>query len=542
MRRFAATLLTLVLFAGAASAYSPRIREISIDVTLLPSGTALVQEEWDVCVASGTEWYLVRENLGDIRVGSLSVCDETGTEYVNEGGWDINRSLAAKAGRCGIVQKSDGVEICWGVGSMGHHTYRVTYEMTNAVKSLNDYDMLHLQLVSPGLSSRPEKVSARISAASANLSTDNTRIWGFGFDGESGFSGGAAVYTSDGKFKQNSSLIALLRFDKGIFNSSSTRSCSFDSVLNAALDGADFSDDSGFGEILAFFAMIFFCFFLPLFAGIFGSRREKKKILGMKPADVLWQRDIPFGGDLLKADYVMTRLGEVKKQNTLASAIILRMVYDGFINVTTDADGKVELAFAGYPTDADSVTRGLFDMMMEASGSDLVLQDKEFSRWAGKNKARIRKWGDSFSTTAEKQMQAEGLLKGTKFTEKGQEGARGTLGFKKFLEDFTLVKERGTSEAVLWREYLVFASLFGIADKVAKELKDIDPTVFDEVMPTNYDTTRQIVLMSDSLSRSITNVRQVDTSGSMARGGFGGHTSFGGGGGFSGGGFGGGSR
>ena len=33
-------------------------------------------------------------------------------------------------------------------------------------------------------------------------------------------------------------------------------------------------------------------------------------------------------------------------------------------------------------------------------------------------------------------------------------------------------------EVHLWQDYLVFATLFGIADKVAKELKDIDPIAF----------------------------------------------------------------
>ena len=54
-----------------ASALTPSIRDIDITLTLLPDGTASIHERWDVCAADGTEWYLVRGNLGDIEIGNL---------------------------------------------------------------------------------------------------------------------------------------------------------------------------------------------------------------------------------------------------------------------------------------------------------------------------------------------------------------------------------------------------------------------------------------------------------------------------------------
>ena len=46
---------------------TPEIRDIDITLTLQPDGSALIRERWDVCAADGTEWYLVRGNLGDIE-------------------------------------------------------------------------------------------------------------------------------------------------------------------------------------------------------------------------------------------------------------------------------------------------------------------------------------------------------------------------------------------------------------------------------------------------------------------------------------------
>ncbi|MCR4860906.1 MAG: hypothetical protein K5910_09620, partial [Bacteroidales bacterium] len=132
------------------SVLASKVPDLDISLRLRADGAALVREIWDVDVDEGTEWYLVRKNLGDIEISGLRVQNEEGLQYVNEGEWDTDRTLREKAGRCGIVHKSDGVEICWGLGSHGQHTFIVEYLMSNAVKSLNDYDMLHLQLVSPG--------------------------------------------------------------------------------------------------------------------------------------------------------------------------------------------------------------------------------------------------------------------------------------------------------------------------------------------------------------------------------------------------------
>ena len=52
------------------------------------------------------------------------------------------------------------------------------------------------------------------------------------------------------------------------------------------------------------------------------------------------------------------------------------------------------------------------------------------------------------------------------------------MGLKKFLEEFTLIEERGMVEVNLWNEYLVYALLFGISEKVMKDFKETCPEYF----------------------------------------------------------------
>ena len=552
MRRFlaaaAALLLSVAAFGRAGS-----IRDVDISVWLEQNGTARITEVWKVNVTDGTEWYLVRKDLGDIRISGLSVVDETGRRYIVEDEWDSDRPRSEKAGRCGLLHKRNGVEICWGIGDYGERTWKVSYTMSNAVKSLTDADMLHLQLLSPGLSSTPQHVKARISAD--GLTQDKVRFWGFGLEGESRFeASNSVVFESSGRIK---SLIVLLRFEKGIFHSPSEQNRGFEQVLAEALKGARFEDEPDSSSDGAFWKLLEILFYVASFllgSGLLaGLANSPKKVLGCRKKDVQWNRDLPYGGDLLKSNYTLGRLEEIKKGNCFASALILRMVYKGALVVNRASGDKVDIAFndtVAAGLDADS--RGLYDMLKSASGSDEILQDNEFSRWSKRNYKTVNKWITEASKHGQDAMKAAGQLDqksilGTpKYTPAGQEEARKLLGFKKFLSDFTLISERGSQEVTLWQDYLVFGAMFGIADKVAKELHDINPKLFEDVVMLDYDTTRWLLWRNNQMAGAITNA-QIRASEAMGRssgsfGGFGGGTSFGGGGGFSGGGFGGGAR
>ena len=520
----AAALLAATLSCIPAYPLNPEIRDIDVTVTLLPDGTAEVSERWDVCAASGTEWYLVRRNLGDIRIGGLEVSDESGRSYVNEGEWDTDRSISEKAGRCGVVTKNDGAEICWGIGSLGDHVFDVSYSMTRSVKTLSDYDMLHLQTVSPGLSSEPEHVKVTVRALEHRLDTTNTRAWGFGYRGRVDFLDGAVVFESTEPFVRNSSVIVLLRFEKGMFDSPSLQDRSFGDVLATAMEGSEFSgsDDgsaaAGFGKLLGLFML---CMTAMVGVGVWHRHSTRKKILGVKPSEVTWSREIPFGGDLEASARTLDRLGYSYSSDTLAAALILRMVYRGAISVSKDEKGRVELSFNGGSLDSgDSAADELFGMMLQASGSDRVLQHKEFSRWASKHVKKVAGWAERALGNGRDRLRDSGMTDASGYTPAGQENARKLVGLKMFLKDFTLM-----------------------GDKVAEQLRDISPETFREVMDYDYPTMHDLLFQTRILSLAITNSKaEAAAAASSSARGLGGGASFGGGGGFSGGGFGGGSR
>ncbi len=554
MKRLLASAAALLL-GFAAFAAEPAIRSIQIDCAIDSEGSAHITEWWDVTVTSGTEWYLVRENLGDIRIVDFSVC-ENGESFYNEGGWDIDRSIAEKAGRCGVNYTSKGCELCWGIGSYGDHEFQVSYTMTKAVKSLQDYDMLHLQFVSPGLSSRPQMVVVTVYSLDASLDSSNTRVWGFGYVGETRFNDGYVVAASTEPFRKDSSLILLLRLDKGVVAApQSVMDCAFQERLDLAMEGASFSEDGDDDFWDGLTAFLFFGGWILLFilASLFANLKTKKQYLGSyRKKDIPWCREVPFDGNLAVTNFALGKVGEGGKKNSIASAMILRMVEKGAINVVKNEKGKVELAMTGENQREAAKSLGdtyeeLWDMMYKASGKDRILQNKEFSNWSKYHSEDVHGWATKVEHQGKSGFRLAGWFDRSK-NKPSQEGVaecRKALGLKKFLQEFTLSKERGSEEVILWQDYLVFAALFGVAERVAKELKDINPQALEEINCASDDLLI-IIYMSNSLARSITLARSSyetapsDSGGSF--GGFGGGASFGGGGGFSGGGFGGGSR
>ena len=554
MRRLSVIWIALCV-AVTAWAASPGVRDIDITLDLHADGSAAVTEVWDVSATSGTEWYLVRENLGKIRIYDLSVTDETGRVYTNIGSWDIHRSLQQKAGKCGIVQKDDGCELCWGIGSYGDHTFTASYTMSNVIEGYSDYDALHLQLVSPELSSAPQHVKVTV-RSDTPFSTINTRLWGFGFPGTAEFQDGQLVMESSSPLKRDQSVILLLRLNKGIYAPAVNHSEEFSTRLEQAMDGASYEDDNDADEatwlekllsMLMVFVSVIGWFLFPLLAVIGSHFHNRKKVLGCKLSEVSWCRDIPCKGNLLEADYILGALGEDKQKNTVAGAMILRMIWGGNLRVSKDDRDRIEISFndAASQEKLSQSEKDLYAMLKEASGSDVILQHNEFSKWSSRHTSRVNEWVSQVKSEGRTQMGADGYIRASKFTESGQAEARKVVGFKKFLNDFTIIGERASQEVALWNDYLVFATLYGIADKVAKELKDINPQAFEQMMVYDYNTMNDVVRLTRSMANSITNARVQNLSGgsfSPSRGGFGGFTSIGGGGGFSGGGFGGGSR
>ena len=94
-------------------------------------------------------------------------------------------------------------------------------------------------------------------------------------------------------------------------------------------------------------------------------------------------------------------------------------------------------------------------------------------------------------------------------TQKGENEKEKWRGLKRYMEEFSLLKDKEVPHLVLWEKYLVYATVFGIADKVIKQLK----IVYPEIKNLNDYTYMNLVYNTafttsfiNSLDESMTNV------------------------------------
>ena len=106
------------------------------------------------------------------------------------------------------------------------------------------------------------------------------------------------------------------------------------------------------------------------------------------------------------------------------------------------------------------------------------------------------------------------------FTQKGTDEREKWRAFKKYMEDFSLLKEKEIPALIVWEKYLVYATAFKISSKVLKQLKIVYPEIMD--MNPNIDTNNYIHMMNtlDLGSYMNTAISSVYSSGNGSGGGF----------------------
>ena len=137
---------------------------------------------------------------------------------------------------------------------------------------------------------------------------------------------------------------------------------------------------------------------------------------------------------------------------------------------------EIKEKFQGYINDA-GIEYFLQEMLYNASGADHLLQPDELKNYVKQNPLEWRPLATLLNRLTGNTM-SEGSLK--------KDNVQQVVGFMHYLKDFSLVSERNIEETSLWKEYLVFASFYGIADQVRQDMKKVAPDVarIDDLLPS----------------------------------------------------------
>lgn len=541
--------LLLGLLVSATSVFSyPSLYDLNIKVILSKNGDARITETREMYIDDeGTECYIGLANMGESQVKDLTVSDETGTRFINVD-WDVDETRDWKTYKCGIVTTSRGYELCWGLGDEGERTYTTSYTITGLVRGYPDADAIRHVFLDTSVSPKPDHAKITIMTADTTMviNPDSCGIWGFRFEGNLWFENGTIVAETTKAMSEEAGLFIMVQFPKGMFEPTIWENDTFENKKGEAFEGSDYASSDDDEDMTWFEWVIFFliygvsalaavCSFVWHIFTVWHARRKANK-------DLMWYRDIPLNGNLQEANNILNAYKYMHTDyNNLMSACILKLIQLGAITIETRPNIKGEMEpnfvihelknFGNQPV----LMRKIFNIFKNAAGSDTVLEPKELKQYM--KSTCNQSITDSFINTLHTKTSI------SKYKDREEE-VRQLFGLRKFLKEFTLMDERGVGEVKLWKDYMIYATLFGIADRVIKEMKKVNPEYFnmDQVANQMADN-MTLPLIYSTLHHSTSSAVAAKAAREHRSSGGGGHSSWGGGGGgFSGGGGGGGVR
>ena len=502
----------VLFFIPLCNVKANSISSINMDIHIDKNGNATVIEKWDANVTEGVEGYHPYYNLGEAKITNFVVnMDGYLFENIN---WNFNDSFSEKAYKSGIYYNASNNEydLCFGISNYGRHTYILKYIIEGFVVSLNDADMIYWNLFPKEFKISPNSVNIVIES-DINFDT-NLPVWGYG-------KYGAPTYVRDNKIimssnnkkvLENEYLTLLVKFSRNSFNTNVNINQNFDYYLNMANKQSKVYKYSQYYKYLIGIPVVgmIILLIITLFKSKSSYRVISYKLANLdfekngkiKNNEVIPYRDIPFNGDIFKSFFLIHFYDSSNNDKNILSAFLLRWINKGYIKLEKIDDKIESIIFSDFNVSNNEFEKRLYSFFKIASMSngksnnEYKLEVLEFEKWCRENGHLISDWFcdvlefEMDKLISEKKIIIERVPNGESYGLKYniesslKNDALIVLGLKRFLEEFTIINERQPIEVKLFNDYLIYASMFGIADKVATKFREFYP---EFVANTNFD-------------------------------------------------------
>ena len=539
---FSAVLLGLFVISFNNS-FADTFYKNTINVRINKDGSADIESIMDFEPSKGTEYFVPINNLGKSEIVNFKVSEiKNGKEvpYESLESWNTKKTREEKAKKSGVVKTDKGYELCFGFGEYQRKTFILRYRVTNFIKLLKDSDMIYWQFVNKGLSAAPGEVKLTITKGEGSFDNTNSKIWAFGNKGTIEFSDGKIVFNSLTGLTSSNYVTVLVQLNKGDITSGETIDKDFSYYKDLAFKGSDYTkkaDKKSSNKIFYVAGGIIVA--IVVLVKIFG----KKKSNGYQKGDFKgeYYRDIPEK-EWWKLSDILEDIG-FDGQESIIRAYFLKWIQEKILIPVTEKKGlifkKDTLALkikSGFNNDfEEKVERKLFAMFAGAAGADGILQENEFSDYLEDtdNQEEFESIEEDLEELSNEYASKNDLFeKSSKgkyshtYSEKGKEFTAKLVKNYNYLKDFSLLSEREISEIKVWKNLLIYATLYDVADEVEKQLKKLSPEFLRNI-DMDVESLHTAVIYSNAFSNDF--VDAYSRSVEEASDGGGGFTSIGGG-------------
>jgi len=596
---FIASLFSFVPVYASANDLS----NITMDVYLNEDGSARIVETWEIYVTEGTEIYKEMKNMSGSEIYDFSVSEgETSFTALSSWDINASRQekkyksgiiqngnsyeLCFGVGDYGQHTFTFQYTISNFVDQYSD-IYGMNYRLINEMNTMPDWFVITIH---SSLFTNETKVYAFGFEGTIYLKENNGEYYIE-----------ATNVLAEGEYGGIQYANVLSGFYGASFTSANPKhsSRSFQDMVDEAMEGSDYQkptndqdyyngDESyydnetsnffavSFGSEFRYFSMAIIYFIaMGLMFFLLIKNRGQKNSSGLKftdnqnelikKAEVNYFRDIPCHKNLYVFYYICLKVNLINEQEAksgMLSAILLSWIRSGIITFEKRTKqglfSKKDIYAIDFSKNVEFEVENeqeLYNYFRLAAGNDGILENKEFEKWCKKNYTKIDAWFLMLEVYCESLVKELGYMethiveskvlffpqkrKINLYTPEFREEIYHVIGFQKFLKEFSSLNEKQVLEVMLWEDYLIFASILGLAEKIEKEIGQLYPEFVEHSNLDIYYVTMATRMFAYNGITSAARASKAASNDSSFHGG-GGSSSFGGGGGsFSGGGGGG---
>ena len=499
-----------------------------------------------------------------------------------------------------LINPDGKFEIAWGVDEdRATRIFEISYTIIDAIKNYNDCSEFYWKFLDESSEIPADKVTGTITLPYSNIDIDDIRVWAHGPLNGTIFkhSNNEIVFEVE-DLEENTMLETRVVTPTDVFfsNENTSNQNKLNSILEEEQNWANEANNKRIRDtILGYFLILInFAGIIFIIVKIFQYRKILKSCTTLVPSNPQkYFRDIPTK-DSTPAQaaflYYFNSSGLNNNIPKVMSATLLDLCMKKYISFDISPENKKDITIilnncenVQLPIDEKIIYDLLIDAAKSKQASSIKLKD--FKKYYQSHSSIFTDKCEKINTETENieialgnynkdlaDMQKKWSNKSALFvafailgiiplfacfipliilaiyagkiskkyrtlTQKGVDERELWVGLKNYMEDFSLLKEKEVPDLILWEKYLVYATTFGIAEKVLKQLKTIYPQITDYNYMASHGYTYLCWMYYNDTNSSLissinTSVSQVCySSGSGAGGGFSGGGGFGGGGG-----------
>lgn len=262
------------------------------------------------------------------------------------------------------------------------------------------------------------------------------------------------------------------------------------------------------------FLIIFLIIFIIAFPIAYIKEKNKKKRLKKANLDNyeitdFYFRDIPFK-DIKMALYVSIYYGISDNLSDFIGAMLLKWIKEDKINIFEN-EGQTFIDMRKIFKTSLGFESSVYVKLLACANQNRILEENEFKNFFKNSEKTIDNLFNELKKEVEVELQRQGLITKSK-NEYGYEKITPTKlldqkaielqGLKNFLEHFSSIEDKNSINVHLWDDYLIYAQLFGIADKVEAEFKEIYPD-YNKMINTNLTKVALVNSLAVSLKLTL---------------------------------------